>query len=963
MKTVRLLLAVVCLAGFAARVPAAETRLFRAGAAQVDITPAEFPVINSGGFLERQAERAHDRLMSRALILDDGTTRIALVVVDNLMMPQELLDGVKRQASAATGIPAERMLISATHTHSAPSVMGALGSRADAAYTRFLPGRIVDSIVQAADRLEPARIGWARVRDEAHNHCRRWIFRPDRMTNDPFGNRTVRAMMHPGHQSPNHVGPAGPADQELTVLAVQALDGRPLAVLGNYAMHYKGSPAVSSDFCGRFGDALAALIGAADAVPPMIGMMSQGTSGDSMWMNYARPAGDPGLEGYTAAVAQVAHEAYRQIVYHDWVPLAMAESRLTLARRAPDAERLAWAQALAAQIQDRLPQNQPEVYALEALHLHQQPEVEVPLQAVRIGELGITAWPNEVYGITGLKLKAQSPLEHTFNIELANGALGYIPPPEQHALGGYTTWPARTAGLEVEAEPKIVERLLTLLEQLSGRPRTLREPPADDYIAAVLQSQPAAFWRLDELAGTLARDVSGHDRHAEYESGVAFYLPGRSPHGLEFAEQTPNRGVHLAGGRVKAAAGAETAAYSVEFWFWNGLAADARPVCGHLFAVGLEGENGASGDQLQIGGAAAGDGVLRFANGAETELSGPTPLRMQAWHHVVLVRDGRQIRVFLNGRETPEICGEAERQALASPQLFFGGRHDRDSTLEGKLDDIAVYARPLSAAEVAAHYRASGLTPPRPLPPPRTAPRHTTRLSTPADVERYAAAVRASRPAAWWTLHEADGDRVPDASGQGRDAVLRDGATVWRADRPAANFTGGHLAATFQGSQPLGELPHDYSAEMWIWNELPSHARAVTGYFFSRGLDGAAGAPGEHVGIGGSNIAAGRLIVFNGNQRNELLTGTTLLPENSWHHVVLVRQGDLVRVYLNGAAEPEIEGRLSVTFPDRCGQLFIGARNDRFAPFQGRIDQVALYDRPLSPEEIAAHCAAAAVSP
>ena len=80
MKTVRLLLAVVCLAGFAARVPAAETRLFRAGAARVDITPAEFPVINSGGFLERQAERAHDRLMSRALILDDGTTRFRGIV-------------------------------------------------------------------------------------------------------------------------------------------------------------------------------------------------------------------------------------------------------------------------------------------------------------------------------------------------------------------------------------------------------------------------------------------------------------------------------------------------------------------------------------------------------------------------------------------------------------------------------------------------------------------------------------------------------------------------------------------------------------------------------------------------------------------------------------------------------------------------------------------------------------------
>ena len=70
----------------------------------------------------------------------------------------------------------------------------------------------------------------------------------------------------------------------------------------------------------------------------------------------------------------------------------------------------------------------------------------------------------------GLKLKARSPLQPTFNIELANGAEGYIPPPEQHALGGYTTWPARTAGLFPAAEPQIVAAPLGLLERVAGKP-------------------------------------------------------------------------------------------------------------------------------------------------------------------------------------------------------------------------------------------------------------------------------------------------------------------------------------------------------------------------------------------------------------------------------------------------------------------------------------------------------------
>jgi hypothetical protein len=89
--------------------------------------------------------------------------------------------------------------------------------------------------------------------------------------------------------------------------------------------------------------------------------------------------------------------------------------------------------------------------------------------------LGIAAIPNEVYGITGLTIKKDSPLQPTFNIELANGAEGYLPPPDQHPLGGYTTWRARTSFLEVDAEPKIRAKLLELLNQVA-KERADEEP-------------------------------------------------------------------------------------------------------------------------------------------------------------------------------------------------------------------------------------------------------------------------------------------------------------------------------------------------------------------------------------------------------------------------------------------------------------------------------------------------------
>jgi hypothetical protein len=117
-----------------------ESKQFRAGACSVDIAPARFPALVNGGFLQNQATRLADSVRAKSLVLDDGSTRLAIVVVDSCMMPRELLDRAKELAREKTGIPVERILISATHTHSAPAAMGALGCPADAEYVARLPG-------------------------------------------------------------------------------------------------------------------------------------------------------------------------------------------------------------------------------------------------------------------------------------------------------------------------------------------------------------------------------------------------------------------------------------------------------------------------------------------------------------------------------------------------------------------------------------------------------------------------------------------------------------------------------------------------------------------------------------------------------------------------------------------------------------------------------------------------------
>jgi uncharacterized Ntn-hydrolase superfamily protein len=419
------------------------------------------------------------------------------------------------------------------------------------------------------------------------------------------------------------------------------------------------------------------------------------------------------MDSFAEAVARVALERYRKIQYRDRVPLRMRERKLELGIRLPDAERLAWAKPIVEALQGRKPTTLPEIYAREQVLLAKDQKRELKLQAIRIGDLGIAAIPCEVFGITGLKIKAQSPLRLTFNMELANGAEGYIPPPEQHKLGGYTTWEARSAGLEVDAEPKIVEAVLGLLEDVSGRRRRpVVETPAP-YAEAVLGSKPLAYWRLGEFNGPLAIDATGKKNDGEYEDGVAFYLQGLEL-GKGSGDRKINRAPHFAGGRMKAVVKNLGPTYSAEMWFYNALPNDARAVTGYLFSRGVDGAEGAPGDHLGIGGTHTAMGKLLFFNGNDLNqvLRGTTEVRPGTWNHVVLVRDGENVTVYLNGKSSPEIRGRA---ALGhSPevkQVFIGGRSDNFANFEGRINEVAMYDRALSADDVAKHYDAAASNP------------------------------------------------------------------------------------------------------------------------------------------------------------------------------------------------------------------------------------------------------------
>lgn len=650
---------------------------FRAGAAAVDATPEQFPVISNCSFLEKIGTKAHDKLHARALVLDDGKTRLAMVVVDNCMMPREFLDQTKALIQSETELPANRILISATHTHTAPAVMACLGSDVDPAYGEYLQRQIVRAVRQAIANLKPAKVGHAVADAGPLTNCRRWIFRSDKVKPDPFGNLTVRAHMHPGYQNPDVVGPSGPIDPWLTLLAIRTADDKPLAVLANFSMHYFGAAPVSADyfgvFCAKFGEK----VGGPNS--NFVAILSQGTSGDLHWMDYSKPRLNLGMAEYVGRLVAIAETALKTVQYRSDATLDMTETLVTFRRRTPNAERLAWAKAIAAKTGLK-PKTQPEIYAREAILLDAEPTRELKLQAIRIGDLGIAAIPNEVYGLTGLKIKSRSPFRTTFNIELANGAEGYIPPPEQHVLGGYTTWPARTAGLEPTTETRIVETALSLLEKVSGKqPRRDADPAADAYAQAVLAAKPIGYWRLGDLDGTAARNLAGNS-HGKYEPGVVFGLDGSRPGWVE--GRIANRTAQFAGGRMLAKLPALGDRYSVEFRYWQGLPASAP----------------AAAPALTL----AADGRI----GTEIQLPADADVPVRTWAHVLVVRDGNTTTVYRNGKlfktdtvSRPKLDGD-------TVTLCVGGSATGSERFEGRLAEVAVYHRVLNAEELAARWKA-----------------------------------------------------------------------------------------------------------------------------------------------------------------------------------------------------------------------------------------------------------------
>lgn len=450
----------------------AQSSVLRAGAAAVDITPTEFPMNMPGGFSANPASKAHDPFHARALVLDDGKTTVAMVVVDVLGAGPDVLNEAKAIAAAKTGMAVDKMLISSTHTHSGPSV-NTHSEMAARYYKRFVEG-IAESIIKAHAALQPATIGAAAhpLPDEVFN--RRWYLKPGKMPLNPFG-RMDKVKMNPG-TDPNVIDhPAGPTDPDITIISVQGAKRKPLAIYANYSLHYVGGAPegeMSSDYFGEFARVMPSRVRGDEN---FVAMMSNGTSGDinNIPFGVTRPPREPFEQIRIVAqkAADTAWLAQRKIEKHRGdVTLGMVQRDVMLKYRRPSEQDVAEAKAVLAVKDKEAVEKLPRLaknYAGSVVNAAERKEdtVTVQLQAIRIGDLVVCGIPFETFVEIGLDLKKRSPFSQTMVVGLANGRHGYLPTLEQHKLGGYETW-LGTNQVQEDTSVILTDNLLEMMKEL-----------------------------------------------------------------------------------------------------------------------------------------------------------------------------------------------------------------------------------------------------------------------------------------------------------------------------------------------------------------------------------------------------------------------------------------------------------------------------------------------------------------
>ena len=409
-----------------------------AGVARREITPPAGVDLSGFGSREGAALGVRDPLHAYALTVGDGELTVALLALDLIGLTPAWLADTRRQVEARTGVPAAHQLYACTHTHGGPEtgVLPSMGA-ADPRYLERLRSSIQAAVREALDNQQQASLVLGLGAAHRGANRRSAAFNPD---------------------GP-HDGELDEIDPVVVTAQFRRPDGSPLATLVNYACHPTSSRerVVSADYPGH----LRAVVESATGAPCLY---VNGAGGDvNLRFDQPRQRGFAAARLHGEALAAEALRAAEggRALGSAPVRAATAPAVLIYAKRISRAQALelraegvadlARARTLS---QRRRARAYMIAYAQRVLDTYDESDwtdqVQVDVQALRIGDLALVALPVEFFAADGRALRASTPIPYLMIAGWSNGNLGYVPTRRAFARGGYEAetafrWYAQTA--------------------------------------------------------------------------------------------------------------------------------------------------------------------------------------------------------------------------------------------------------------------------------------------------------------------------------------------------------------------------------------------------------------------------------------------------------------------------------------------------------------------------------------
>ncbi|HUR45900.1 MAG TPA: neutral/alkaline non-lysosomal ceramidase N-terminal domain-containing protein [Candidatus Saccharimonadales bacterium] len=440
----------------------------KVGVATTEITP---PVgwRMSGYFYERFSTNTHDPLEAKAMVLQQGNEKAALVICDLIGISGELSTRVRQAASRKTRIPSANIMIAATHTHTGPLYMGGLreyfhsraqrqtgsdpAERVD--YQGILEARLVDLIAEAQRSMQPAYLEVASTKITNLSFNRRYVMKDGKV------------QTNPGKTNQNIARVAGPIDPELGFIAI--MNGKRdeiRATFTSFAMHPDtiGGTEYSADYPLYLEQSLRKLL-----VSDLVSLFGNGPCGNINHVDVfqAKPQkGQEEAERIGKAMSEAIGELLPKLRPIKKPALRVGRETVVVPLQKFKAEAIVQAKADMAKIggHEMTFLDQVNTARIYDLQFRGSSALELEVQGIALGsDTAIVTVPGELFCELGMAIKKGSPFTHTYIVELCNDSIGYVPTRKAYAEGGYEPANSRLAPgggeMLVEAAIKLLKKL------------------------------------------------------------------------------------------------------------------------------------------------------------------------------------------------------------------------------------------------------------------------------------------------------------------------------------------------------------------------------------------------------------------------------------------------------------------------------------------------------------------------